>query len=582
MMLCPVPVVAQTKLADGHEAKGPPTEIAVTDRGGVRMHVADMPLSSVLHLLSLQAHRNIIASPGVKGVVTANLYDATFDEALRAILTSNGAGYRIEGDFIYVYTDEELEEIELAHQPTPITRVYRLNYISPTDAETYLAAVVGEDGTISAPPAALSGLRSSAEDGGGQDSAAADFVIVSARADIHAKIRAVLKQIDVRPEQVLIEATILRAELTDNNALGIDFTLLGGVDLQMLSAGSTGVADLTLGQLPEQRLDRTSIVGTTGFRDSVPSGGLSFGIIKNNVAVFVRALESVTDTTVLANPKVLALNKQKGQVIVGERQGFLTTTVTQTQAIQTVEFLETGTQLIFRPFIGGDGFIRVELHPEVSSGSVVLGLPKEDTTEVTTNVIVRDGQTILIGGLFREVTTDTRAQVPGLGSIPGLGALFRSNNDSTNREEVIILLTVQIVKDYRAYGEASRQQLQDIERMRVGIRQGLMGLGRDRVAQTHYAGALEAMEQQDQDKALWHLNMTLHNNPRLVPAIRLKERILSKRAWDEDGTGGRGFLHRLIAREKGYALPRFGRPRPPSVAPKDPQSKRPQKRNDET
>lgn len=203
-------------------------------------------------------------------------------------------------------------------------------------------------------------------------------------------------------------------------------------------------------------------------------------------------MEEVTDTTVLANPKILALNKQKGQVIVGRRDGFMTTTVTETQAIQTVEFLETGTQLVFRPFIGDDDFVRVELHPEDSVGFVnAQGLPSEQTTEVTTNVIVRNGETILIGGLFREVTTDARSQIPWLGNLPGIGALFRSNSDSTSREEVIILLTIHIVKDREAYAAASREQYEDIERMRVGIRQGLMWHGRERVAQAQYRKALD-------------------------------------------------------------------------------------------
>ena len=120
------------------------------------------------------------------------------------------------------------------------------------------------------------------------------------------------------------------------------------------------------------------------------------------------------------------------------------------------------------------------------------------------------------------------------------------------------------------------------ERMRVGIRQGLMGLGRDRVAQAHYGKALEALERKNESKALWHLNMTLHNNARLLPAIRLKERILSKRAWDEDGTGGRQFLHQLISREKGYALPNFDRPQPSTAAPKKLPPKKPQARTNET
>ena len=223
----------------------------------------------------------------------------------------------------------------------------------------------------------------------------------------------------------------------------------------------------------------------------------------------------------MANPKVLALNKQKGQIIVGRRDGFLTTTVTETQAIQAVEFLETGTQLIFRPFIGNDGYIRMELHPEDSVGFVnAQGLPSEQTTEVTTNVLIRDGETILIGGLFREVTTDARKQVPLLGGLPVVGDLFRSRSDSTAREEIVILLTVHIVKDQTVYAAASEEEFQRIDRMRVGVRQGLMWHGRERVAQGHYHKAMESRASGDTEKALWHANMALHNHPRMVPAAQ--------------------------------------------------------------
>lgn len=544
---------------------GPATEIQMTDRGRVRMHVADMPLASVLHLLSLQTRRNIITSPKVQGTVTANLYDVTFDEALHAILVANGARHRIEGNFVYIYTHEELEEIEEANRPTPLTRVYRLNYISSVDAQTYLNAIVGEkDGAIAVSPVPATGLASTAENGGGNASAASDFVVVTARAELHKRVKAVLEQVDIRPLQVLIEATILRALLSDENALGIDFSLLGGVDLKILGATSNGLADLRLGQLPQNRFDGTNLGAFTDFRKSVPDGGFTLGVIKNNVGMFLRALEGVTDTTVLANPKVLALNKQKGQVIVGRRDGFMTTTVTQTQAIQTVEFLETGTQLIFRPFIGDDGYIRVELHPEVSSGGLDdRGLPNEQTTEVTTNILLRDGETILIGGLFREVSEDKRSQVPGLGNLPGIGALFQSRTDATEREEIIILLTVQVIKDQAAYASASEQQVDNIERMRVGLRQGMMTHGRERVAESHYHAALEAIANGDETKAQWHLNMVLHNNSRHIPAIQMKEQILGERAWDEDAAGGRSFIRRLISDEKGYALPADGRSNSP-------------------
>lgn len=546
-----------TSLAQENQA------VEITDRGTVRMHVANEPLSSVLHLLSLEGERNIVSSPNVSGTVTANLYDVSFSEALKAILIPNGADFRIDGKFVYVYTKDELLELSNALAPSPETKVYRLNYVSANEAETYIKPVLGEGEQMTTSPVAASGLASEPEGGGGLSSAAQEMIVVRARKKTHEEIRRLLKEIDVRPKQVLVEATILRAELSDENALGIDFTLVGGVDLELLSGMSAGLTELTLGSLPQNRLERFNGIASTDFSSNISSGGLTIGIIKDHVAVFVRALEEITNTTVLANPKILTLNRQKGQVIVGRRDGFLTTTVTETQAIQTVQFLETGTQLIFRPFIGDDGYIRVELHPEDSVGFVnAQGLPSEQTTEVTTNVIIRDGQTILIGGLFREVTTDAQSQVPGLGSMPWLGGLFRSTKEDTTREEVIILLTIHIVKDDEAYAEESRAIFEDLERLRVGVRQGLMKHGRERLAQRNYQTALKRFNQGDRDLALWHVKMALHNYPRFLEAIKFKEQLTQTRDWDVDGSVGRNFLHRLMARERGYDLSPFGRSTP--------------------
>ena len=554
------------KPADAPSTSAP--QVSVTDRGTVEMHVANLPVSTVLQLLSLEGERNIIASPNVKGTVTANLYGATFEEALDAVLVMNDAGYRRAGNFIYVYTNAELAQLTAAASKQQITRVFPLNYVSATDAKLYIEPLIGKEGTAAVSAPTASGLASEATQAGGNSSASSDFIIVTAKLEVLREVERILKEIDVRPRQVLIEATILRAELQSDNNLGIDFTIVGGVDLELMGATSNGIQDVTLGQLPQERFELGNSRVTTDFAKNVPDGGITFGIIKDQVAVFLRALEQVTDTTVLANPKILALNKQKGQVIVGRRDGFLTTTVTETQAVQTVEFLETGTQLVFRPFITDDGFVRVELHPEDSVGFVnAQGLPSEQTTEVTTNVIVRDGQTILIGGLFRERTTDARSQVPGLGGIPGVGQLFRSNNDVSVREEVIILLTLHVVKDQDAYSAASKEQYEEIERMRVGMRLGLMWHGRDRLAQTYYQYALAALSTGDRDKALWHVRMSLNAAPRFLPAIQLKEKILGQRAWYEDGTGSRMFVYHLIAQERGYPWPPFDRPAPLTSTP---------------
>lgn len=557
-----LPVRAQP-VQDPNPTASPSRELRVTNEGTVRLHVAGEPLSRILHLLSLDGRRNIITSPNVKGTVTANLYDVTFEEALEAILTPNGAGFRVFGKFVYVYTLEELAKLEAARAQPPIAEIYHLNYLSAADATELIAPLLQEEAGESAraAPAPAAGLKSEDEEAGGKALAGQDFVLVIARPDTHAKAKRLLGELDVRPKQALIEATILRAQLTDDNALGVDFALVGGVDLELLGAQSTGLTTLQLGDLPQERFELFNATAQTDFADSVPQGGITIGIIKDNVALFVRALEEITDTTVLANPKVLALNRQKGQVIVGRRDGYLTTTVTETQAVQTVQFLETGTRLIFRPFIAADDFIRIELHPEDSVGFVnAQGLPSEQTTEVTTNVIVRDGETILIGGLFREVTSDARSRVPGLGSLPGLGWLLGSRVESTEREEVIILLTIHVVKDHDAYAQKSREAWEDVERLRVGQRAGLMWFGRERLAQRHYQKAVEAYRSGDTDAALWHANMTLHSHPRFVPAMELREQLLQTRDWNEDGATSRGFIYELIAKERGYKLPLYDRP----------------------
>ena len=556
--------------ASAQEKSDPPVvppdngaHVAVTPRGTVELHVADLPLATVLQMLSLESKRNIVASPKVQGKVTANLYDVTFEEALQAVLAANNAGFRQAGNFIYVYTADELAELAAATGKQPFTRVFPLSYITAADAQSYITPLLGKDGTVAVSPQPTRGLQSQSAEAGGDANAARDFIVVTAPPENMREIERVLRETDVRPRQVLVEATILRAQLSDDNALGIDFSVVGGVDLEGMGAVSNGIRNVSLGNLPKDRFEKLNSVTSTDFTSNVPSGGVTIGIIKDKVGAFLRALEDVTDTSVLANPKILALNKQKGQVIVGRRDGYLTTTVTETQAVQTVQFLETGTQLIFRPFIADDGYVRVELHPEDSVGFVnAQGLPSEQTTEVTTNVIIRDGETILIGGLFRELTTDARSQIPGLGNIPGVGQLFRSNNDSSSREEVIILLTMHIVKDQTAYADASKQAYEDIERTRIGLRQGLMRHGRERLAQSNYQRAVQAADAGDLDRALWYTDMSIRCNSRHLSAIRLKEKILGKRAWEEDGAAARSFIHELIAKEKGYPLPMFDRPAP--------------------
>lgn len=553
--LSETPIERPAETSQG-EVNGKSGSVRVSPTDRVEMHVTDAPLATVLRMLAHQSRRNIITSPRVSGTVTADLFDVTFAEALDSILMPNDCIYRESNNFIYIYSKGEVQEQhEAVQQQEPQARLFQLKYLTAKDVQPMIEPLLSAEGKIAATPDNESGLDTNPTSAGGNLLSGRDALMVFDYPDRLAQIERIVTAMDVRPQQVLVEATILQARLDEDNALGVDFNVLGGVDFEMLSSVSPGVTDLNTGQVPGGQLQNTSVTARTDFNSSVADGGFTFGIIKDQIAVFLRALEQVTETTVLANPKVLTLNKQRGVVIVGRRDGYVTTTITETTATQTVEYLETGTQLVFRPFICDDGFVRMEIHPEDSTGGLnEAQLPTERTTEVTTNIMIRDGHTILIGGLFRESTDINKRQVPLLGDLPFAGYLFQTNADSTNREEVIILLTVRIVDD-EIYAEEGAHLREDVDRMRVGMREGLQWFGRNRLSMLHYRWATEHLDAGRRDQALWDVRMALHIDPGNQPALKLKDELIGlDRSHDQVGVVRDFIAQKLKTNEQANAV----------------------------
>ncbi len=539
--------------------------VTMTRPDTFNIHVKGADLRGVLQLLSTQGKRNIIATEEIQGTVSVDLYDVTFEEALDAVMKSSGFRYEIKDGFVYVYTSEQYAAIQAAEREknNPIeVKVYRLHYITANDARDLVSPVLSEEGSITVSPASATGISSPTSNAGGNAYALNDMLIVTDRREHHEVISEHIETLDVRPQQVLIEATVLQANLTEDNALGIDFTALAGVDFRALSASTdfSGVEteDVTDGDTFDQTFGRIK----TGFSSQVSSGGLEIGWISNEIGMFLRALEGVTDTTVLANPKLMVLNKHVGEVMIGQRDGYLTTTVTDTVATQAVRFLETGTRLIVRPYIGKNGFIRMEIHPEDSTGSVTqignAALPTETTTEVTSNVLVHDGHTIVIGGLFRETTTATRSQIPVAGNIPGLGPLFRSTKDSTKRAEVIILITPRIISQEAAAAVGDRLS-DDVTRLHLGARKGLTWWGQEQLADRFVRWARKDIRLGRRQQALWNLDLALHMKPQLLEAIRMKERLTEKAYWSSavKHMSTRYILQRMVMQDLGKPVERI-------------------------
>ncbi len=504
-------------------------EVRVSDSGTFSVAAQEVEVGRLLELLAIKAKRNILASDKVTGKVTVNLYDVPFEQALDAILAVNGFTAVRSGTFIYVYSQQERSELEKA-QLRREARVFTLQYLNAKDATEFIKPLLSADGSVVARGEVAPGFIPTSEDGGADDYAFTTKVVVNDYPENVATVEALVKELDVPPRQVRVEATILRTSVDESNAYGLDFTAIGNIDFTQVTRPLAAFDNLLDGVLQPDRA-QALVMDNYPVLDRPPT--LKIGIISNDVAIFIRVLDEVTDTTVLARPTVTALNRQKAQVLIGEKVAYLSTTQTQTSTTQDVQFLDTGIKLTFRPFISNDGQIRMELHPSVSSARLVdlkvpgggeATVPNESTQELRTNVRVKSGQTIVLGGLFREDTQIDRRQVPWLSDVPIVGAAFGGQADRTKREEIIFLLTPTVFEDKELY-EKGAESLDIVDAVRVGARAGLLPFSNEQFVADYQRQALDAYRHGDMKQALWYADNAVRIRPSLPTMTRLRESI---------------------------------------------------------
>jgi type IV pilus assembly protein PilQ len=329
---------------------------------------------------------------------------------------------------------------------------------------------------------------------------------------------AIFEEVDRMPAQVAIEAMILSVRLDDQNTLGVNFELLRNKDNIRVVSG----------------LPAPTSLANLDFSD-----GLKVGFLDESLFVFIEALETIGDTNVIASPHVTCLNKQRAEILIGSELGYVSTTVTETAATQTVEFLEVGTHLRIRPFISADGMVRMEVHPELSTGNVrVQGgftLPDKDVTQVTTNIMCRSGATVVLGGLIREDLVVSSTQIPVLGNLPLFGALFRQRTEDTERREIIVLLTPRVVGEPDMYAEAKHAATQVRDR-RNAFFDKMQPINKRRIGERYYRLAVAAWAASDADMALRYANLAIHYDPLHQSSVDLRQEILGMYPTLERGT----------------------------------------------
>jgi type IV pilus assembly protein PilQ len=404
-------------------------KLEVTPEGddALSIQITNADFREVLAQLSEQGGLNLLATKSATAKISASLVAVDVETALDAILKSAGYVARRDGAFIYVGPPADFKELEQAWDQIG-TRVYRPNYVTALEIQTLITPLLSPNvGKSSVTTASDEGIGADSATAGGESYANGAAVVVQDYERVLALVDELVAEVDVRPMQVSIEAMILSVRLDDTHRFGINFQLFRDKDHLIVSSGSP------LASLTDLALD----------------GGLKLAFLDSSLSAFLEALETVGDTNVIATPSLMCLNKQRAEILIGAQLGYISTTLTETSTAQNVEFLEVGAALRLRPFISRDGLIRLEVHPELSTGNVrVEGgftLPDKELTQVTTNIMVRDGCTVVIGGLMREDLSTSTTQIPYLGSLPVVGGLFRQRDQTLERREILILVTPSIV-----------------------------------------------------------------------------------------------------------------------------------------
>jgi type II secretory pathway component GspD/PulD (secretin) len=485
-------------------------------------------IRDALLVLNKKCSKNIVWSAGVDGPLTiSQLSNVSFEQVLDAVL-GNSFKYVQDANFVRVYTAEEYKKMR-EDPERMVFKIFTLYYISAAEAKKIVTPMLSGNAKVETTTAAQTafptGESISVTAGGGDSTAQNDMLLVYDYPERIEKVETLLKEVDVRPQQVLIEATVMAATLTDDSQFGVDWQTISTAIASTTGNVSTFSPLTSVTQMGKNQKD---FLGSTTSGQITKTGGLTFGVSHDNVAALVKAVETVSDVTILANPKILAVNKQLGQVYIGAKIGYVSqTTQNQTSTTQSVEFLDTGTKLSFRPYIGNDGYIRMDIHPKDSSGTLKENsIPDETAAELVTNIIVKDGETVVIGGLFRDVIKNSRTQVPVLGNLPVLGALFRGTADEVQRQEVMVLLTPHIVSEPSE--ACGKERAEDVRMKREGAMKALQGIDRPRLAEDAYNRAAKYYLEGDVEQAVWNLKVSLMMRPTYLEARRLQERIMKE------------------------------------------------------
>ena len=419
----------------------------------VTLKFKNLDYKETMKLMGKIGEINVLVGDEVAGAISAELIDVPWDKAFQALLDMKNYASDVDvaSNLIRVHSPETLtaqetykseraqavkKKVELEDSVEPIySEIFRLYYITPAQAKQ----TIDELFTSTAGDSSYTTIQITEE-------ATTRSIIVRGKEKDLDVVDKVIKEIDVRTKQVLIEAFIVEANSDFERALGTrlgGYYLRGGRNIGGVSGASSGSADGT--DLNEVANLGSATDSITNFAATGATSGI--GVLKRTgtgvLKAEITALESMGMGKTISNPKVFTLDNQIATVTQGEEIPYQTTS----EGTTSTSFKEAALKLQVTPSIIGDGnvLLQIQVNNDTPNRAAASDEPPINKMEIITKLLVADGDIVVIGGIKKNVVTNSKNQTPGIGNMPVIGNLFKGKSNSDNLDELLVFIAPRIL-----------------------------------------------------------------------------------------------------------------------------------------
>lgn len=487
--------------------------------GKISLDLRNIDIVDALKFLSTKAGLNIITTKSVTGRVTLLVDQATIRDVFDVMLRSNNLAYDRRGEIYNVMSQEEYRALYgKSFSDVRAVKVFYLKYTVPEQAFSLLDMLKSEIGRVMVDPEsgnvlvidsparleqmtavlkdfeekntvkviklnyakakdieeALKNQMDTKKVGLIKADEKGNQIIVQTLPDRMSQIEKLIKDLDEKTREVLIDVNVIQISLSNQNDEGIQWEGL-------FNLGTSAAGQAYLGSYPFSSVQASTdtwrsrsatlaangnnigsypFSGTStnysGGTQSIGTEEMHLGLIgRHDLDFVIKYLQTVGKTRILSNPKLAVVNNQEAKIHVGQKEAYVTTTTTTGQTTNTVSeqvtFVDVGVIISVVPAINEDGYVIMKIKAEINSVIDTLITPTNnkipiiDTSLAETTVLVKEGSTIMIGGLKKDSEVETTKQTPILGDIPFLGRLFKTSSKRKVRTELLIMMTPKVI-----------------------------------------------------------------------------------------------------------------------------------------